>query len=43
MTFAPRWLWTLWRRWLLAWVVLACAGCATVKPGAMPVTDNDPF
>jgi phospholipid-binding lipoprotein MlaA len=32
-----------WRRSLLAGLVLACAGCATVKPGATPVTDNDPF
>lgn len=32
-----------WRRWLLAWLVVACAGCATVKPGATPVSDNDPF
>ena len=32
-----------WRPWVLAGLVLACAGCATVKPGATPVTDNDPF
>ena len=33
-----------WRRWLVVLLVFACAGCATViKPGATPVTANDPF
>lgn len=33
-----------WRRWLVLLALLACTGCASiVKPGATPVTDNDPF
>ena len=32
-----------WRRWGVGLLLLACAGCATIKPGAMPVTGNDPF
>ena len=33
-----------WRRWAIALLVLACAGCATfIKPGATPVTGNDPY
>lgn len=32
-----------WRRWALALLVLACAGCATLPPDATPAQKRDPF
>jgi len=32
-----------WRRWALAVLVLACAGCATVPPGAASAKEVDPW
>lgn len=33
----------LWRRLALLWLVLVCAGCATVQPAAAPPHKDDPF
>jgi phospholipid-binding lipoprotein MlaA len=33
----------VWRRWALGWLVLVCAGCATVQPGLTPAQQSDPF
>ena len=33
-----------WRRWVVAWLVFACAGCATIiQTGSTPVSGNDPY